>query len=243
MHHYTYEITYKSGKKYIGVRSCKCLPEEDVKYVGSSKHTPNKTEIVSKLIINNYLTRKEALLAEIQLHREKDIANNPDYYNRAIQTSTGFDTTGVAFKRSKEHILKIKKALTGRKRSPEECLAISKGKKGKSRKPHSLETKDKLSKANIGKIVSSETIAKMVSTRKANNTYKQSEKTREKISKALLINHPNTKQVSITINDIEYIYTSINSCARNTGKSIATLKQRLKRIPGKTVNNWSIKYI
>ena len=52
MNHYVYQITYNTNKKYIGCRSCKCLPEEDTKYIGSSKHTPN-TEIKVKEILKD----------------------------------------------------------------------------------------------------------------------------------------------------------------------------------------------
>ena len=54
MNHYTYLITYTTGKKYIGVRSCKCLPEEDTNYIGSSKYTNKYHWFNKKLNIHDY---------------------------------------------------------------------------------------------------------------------------------------------------------------------------------------------
>lgn len=132
MHHYTYKINYSDGKAYIGVRSCKCTPEEDSKYVGSSKHTPNDL-ITSKEILSTFSNREDAIQHEIELHEKFNVAQSDDYYNKSKQTSTKFDTTGTKLVRTPEHNQKIKEALTGRKRSPEECEALSKAFKGKPR--------------------------------------------------------------------------------------------------------------
>ena len=55
MYHYTYEITYTNNTKYIGVRSSKCLPENDTKYIGSSKYTPSN-KVFSKLMLQVFDT-------------------------------------------------------------------------------------------------------------------------------------------------------------------------------------------
>lgn len=94
MNHYVYQITYNTNKKYIGCRSCKCLPEEDTKYIGSSKHTPN-TEIKVKEILKTFATRKEAIAYEIYLHNLYNVHLNDEYYNQAKQTTTSFDTQGL----------------------------------------------------------------------------------------------------------------------------------------------------
>lgn len=151
MNHYTYEILYSNGLKYLGVRSCKCKPEEDTKYIGSSKYTPNNL-LVSKTILRTFKSRKEALQHEQFLQSYANVVENPYYYNRCIQTSTKFDTTGLKLIHTPEHREKIKKSLTGRKRSKEECEAISKAKKGiKRNKPHSAESRLKMSKSMLGK--------------------------------------------------------------------------------------------
>lgn len=150
MFHYTYQILYQNGMKYIGVRSSKKEPTQDTKYVGSSKYTPND-QIVRKDILAIWDTRQEALTHEIQLHQQFNVAESSEFYNRAKQTSHKFDTCGLVFIRTDAHKLKIKEALTGRTRSPEECLAISLGKKGKTHKPHSEETKNKMRESAKGR--------------------------------------------------------------------------------------------
>lgn len=67
-YNYVYEITYSDGRKYIGLRSCDCLIEED-SYVGSGFHIPD--ELVGsevKVILSTHSTRVEAALEEIRLH-------------------------------------------------------------------------------------------------------------------------------------------------------------------------------
>lgn len=243
MNHYTYLITYKNGMKYMGVRSCKCSPEEDVKYFGSSKHTPDKSQIVSKEILAEFPTREAALEAEISYHAENDVAVNPQYYNKAKQTTKSFSTFGVKFVRRPEHTEKIRQALLGRKRSPEECLAISKGKKGKSHKPHSADTKAKIGRAHRGKTVAKSTIDKMVAKRKSDGSYAHTESTKKRISETLKRNPPFKSSVLFREqNKNQQLFVSIAECARQTGISVNSLKGRLRRMPGVFINGWSIEY-
>lgn len=151
MHHYTYLITYTDGKKYIGVRSCKCSVEDDIAYIGSSRHTPNHL-FQSKQVLRQFATRNQAVAHEVELHDQYQVATSTEFYNRSRQTTTKFDTSGVKLDRSIEHNDKIRRALTGRKRSPEECARISAGKKGVPRKtPHSTATREKMRQARLGK--------------------------------------------------------------------------------------------
>lgn len=149
VNHYTYRIHYSNGKSYIGVRSCKHSIEDDESYVGSSKHTPNDL-VISKEILGQFETREEAVKHEIHLHNEFNVATSNLFFNRSNQTSSKFDTSGVAFPRTAKHNLRIKQALTGRVRSPKECAAISKGKTGVTHKPHSDETKQKMRESRLG---------------------------------------------------------------------------------------------
>lgn len=127
MYNYTYIITYTDDKQYIGVRTSKCLPELDTKYLGSSKHTPNEL-FKSKQILNTFNTRKEAVADEIRLHNLYSVSTSENFYNKAKQTSIGFDTLGVALpKFSNEHKQKISESLTGRKRTDEEIKNIKLG--------------------------------------------------------------------------------------------------------------------
>lgn len=141
MYHYTYIITYTDDKQYIGVRTSKCLPELDTKYIGSSKHTPNEL-FKSKKILNIFNTRKEAVADEIRLHNLYSVSTSENFYNKAKQTSVGFDTSGTKltdehkeylsrkFKNriiSNEHKQRISESLTGRKRTDEEIKNIKLG--------------------------------------------------------------------------------------------------------------------
>jgi hypothetical protein len=88
-HHYTYYSYEEWGRGYFGVRSCDCIPEEDVKYFGTFK---DKTFRPTQKIIlkSDYSTREEANLDEIILHDYYNVGNNPHFANRAKATSTGF---------------------------------------------------------------------------------------------------------------------------------------------------------
>lgn len=118
MKHYTYLIQHKhEDKRYIGVRSCECEPTEDKTYWGSSKYLPADIhKIHVKIILKVHNTRKEALAHEIELHALNNVAQSDSYYNKALQTSVGFDTTGT--KLTAEHRQKCSNSLRG-KRKPE----------------------------------------------------------------------------------------------------------------------------
>jgi hypothetical protein len=134
-YHYTYEITYPNGMKYIGVRSCTCPPSED-NYYGSSKHTPTTGD---KLILRIFKTRKEAVQHEVYLHNYNDVARNPIYYNKAKQTSTGFDTSGMLmgairnYEVSEATKQKLREHNLGKKQSPETKAKRSASLTGKKR--------------------------------------------------------------------------------------------------------------
>lgn len=149
MNHYTYRLIFQDGRQYIGVRSCECEPQEDIKYFGSSKHTKDLV-VERKEILGIFSTRQDAIADEIALHEIYDVARSDSFVNKAKQTSTKFDTSGVRLARSTAHNTKIKEALTGRKRSSEECAAISAGKVGRPRKPHSEEAIRKMSESKKG---------------------------------------------------------------------------------------------
>ena len=114
MFHYTYLLLHKTnGMRYIGVRSSKVSPLEDFLYWGSSRHIPSdvkKTHI--KIILKEFSTRQEAVEHEILLHNLNDVAKSPFFYNKAKQTSTGFDTSGI--KLSEETKAKLSALLKGR---------------------------------------------------------------------------------------------------------------------------------
>jgi len=88
-YYYTYYSYEEWGRGYFGSRGCYCLPEEDIKYLGSSKDKTFKP--THKIILkDDYATREEAYSDEILLHDYYDVANNPHFANRANATSTKF---------------------------------------------------------------------------------------------------------------------------------------------------------
>jgi len=109
MYHYTYLLISKlDGRLYIGARTSKVPPEEDT-YMSSAKTVSKEYKRnCTKSILKTFFTRKEALMHEIYLHNLFEVSTNPEFFNKAKQTSTKFDTTGV--KLTKEH-----KAKVGRK--------------------------------------------------------------------------------------------------------------------------------
>jgi len=88
-YYYTYYSYEEWGRGYFGSRGCKCLPEKDVKYLGSFY---DKTFRPTQKIIlkSDYATRQEALSDEIILQDYYDVANNPHFANQSKVTSTGF---------------------------------------------------------------------------------------------------------------------------------------------------------
>lgn len=100
MNHYVYLIEKKYAleteqKYYIGVRSCEPLIWDDHNYMGSSKYLTEEIkklgkESFNKIILKRFDNRKEALLYEIEMHEHFNVANNPLFFNRSKQKSTGF---------------------------------------------------------------------------------------------------------------------------------------------------------
>ena len=88
-YHYTYYSYEEYGRGYIGSRTCKCLPEKDVRYFGSFKDKTFKP--TQKIIIKgDYNTREEADVDEVVLHNYFEVDINPHFANRARQTSSKF---------------------------------------------------------------------------------------------------------------------------------------------------------
>lgn len=116
-YHYTYElINTKNNMNYIGVRSCECQPKDDIHYFGSSKAVDEELLITpvkywNKLILKIFKTRQQAVKHEIELHSKFNVAVNPQFYNKAKQTATGFDRSGTTM--SSETKDKISKANKG----------------------------------------------------------------------------------------------------------------------------------
>jgi len=100
-YHYVYKITNLNPtderKFYIGVRTSTVLPEEDIKYMGSSKYLTKYIEELgiqnfSKSILSTWETRQEANQEEIRLHTLHEVSINRNYYNKAEAKNAGFCT-------------------------------------------------------------------------------------------------------------------------------------------------------
>lgn len=135
-YHYTYILQHKTeDKRYIGVRSCNVLPTEDITYWGSSKYIPTDVQDTHcKIILKVFKNRQEALKHEMLLHVLNNVSKSDAYYNKAMQTSTKFDTTGTIL--TEEHKRKCSAALTGKK--------------------HTEKTKEKIRSKNLGRPFSEE---------------------------------------------------------------------------------------
>jgi hypothetical protein len=185
MEYYVYRITNKKyGLHYYGVRSTDIDPIKDlgILYFSSSSdkafvsdQRENPQDYKYK-IINVFDTMEEALALEIKLHTKFNVKIHEKFYNRANQTTTGFDRTGV--KASKETKQRMSVAATGVKVSEETKLKQSISRTGRKL---SIEHKEKISKALVGRTVSAETKAKIS---KANSGKKRSEEQRKQFSEA-----------------------------------------------------------
>ena len=97
MNHYTYLLIHPDGLMYIGVRSCKCLPDEDTAYMSSAKTVSKEyLQECDKLVLGEFATREKAINEEIRLHDLLEVGINTSFFNRAKQTCTGFDRSGIA---------------------------------------------------------------------------------------------------------------------------------------------------
>jgi hypothetical protein len=212
-YYYTYYSYEEWGRGYFGSRGCKCLPEKDVKYFGSSK---DKTFRPTQKIIlkGDYITREEAYADEIILQQYYKVVENPHFANRSYQTSVRFSMKGTTpwnkgIPRDPEIIKKMNDARRGKpphnkgkKLSEEQKHKLSASCKGRKL---SEETKEKISKAIKGRELSEshkrkigesnkgkprhteeskERLRKMQQDRKEKPGKPHSDATKEKISKA-----------------------------------------------------------
>ena len=137
MYYYVYRITNKVvNKHYYGKRQSKLLPKDDlgIKYFSSStdkefvqdqKENPKNYKYK---VVRICASSKEAVLMEIRLHTKFDVGKNIKFYNKAKQTSTGFDTTGVKY--SKERRESCRNNFLGKKHTPASRAKIGAANKG-----------------------------------------------------------------------------------------------------------------
>jgi len=165
-YHYTYRITNtRLNKHYYGARTTpknkEVLPIDDlgIIYFSSSKdkdfikdQKENPSDYKYK-VIHIFKTRKEAIELEIKLHNKFNVGINESFYNRAKQTSLGFDVTGTTHIVSKTTIQKIKKSWTDERKQKNSEFWTG--------RIHSEESKNKMSKSQKGKKLSEKTKEKI----------------------------------------------------------------------------------
>jgi len=172
-----------TDRYYIGARSSDIEPEVDItKYRTSSTDKNFKQRQISNpeeylyFIIETFVDRESAIEYEIFLHEKFDVAKNEKFINKAKQTSSGFDQSGIIFSKetrkriseghrnpSDETRYKNGSAFRGKNLPPEHRQKISNSLKGKQKSKEHLE---KLRQANLGKVLSQETKNKMSNVRK-----------------------------------------------------------------------------
>jgi len=171
-YYYTYYSYEEWGRGYIGSRGCKCLPEEDTNYLGSSKDKNFKPTY--KIILkDDYATREEAYADEIILQEYYKVVENPHFVNRAYQTSTKFSYRPLHGENA---------PMFGKSHSEETKRKMSEIRKGVK---HTKNHRENISKALMGKSRPEEVKQKVSNTRKMRNIgigKKHSEKTKIKMS-------------------------------------------------------------
>ena len=141
--------------KYIGVRSCSCLPENDSDYMGSSKsldEAMNETpEAFTKIIIDTFPTREIANSNEQRLHKHYDVARNSMFYN-LVNAPMRFCRAGRTHSDSTKK--KMSESSKGKSYSAETRKKMSDSQRGKvswnKGIPQTDEVKEKLRKAMSG---------------------------------------------------------------------------------------------
>jgi hypothetical protein len=100
--HYTYRLAainpIDSRVEYIGVRSSSVEPADDAAYMSSSRTISKLISdgvVFKKEIIAVWPTRAVAVAHEVELHNLHDVGRSPRFFNKAKQTTVGFDTEGT----------------------------------------------------------------------------------------------------------------------------------------------------
>ena len=160
-YHYVYRITNtKLNKHYYGVRSSKLEPSKDLgfKYFSSSSDIEfrddqkNNPQDYKYIIVSEFDSREEALELEIKLHSKFNVSVNESFYNKARQTSTGFNWNGPFTEHIREKIRNSKlgnKYCLGNKLSKKHKANIREGIKRADYRP-SAEFKEYLKEVNTG---------------------------------------------------------------------------------------------
>jgi len=173
MYHYVYKLELPETKEYyFGSRTSKVEPIKDVYYLGSMKSwKPDKKKLVKTIIRSDFENREEC----IRYERELIIKHRLDCLNRnAHIPGVGFLTIGLG-----QYIDENGKIY----RVSKEDELVEKGilKPFWEGKKHNEESKKKMSKSALGKVLTEDTKKKISDARK---NKPKSDKTRKKMSES-----------------------------------------------------------
>ena len=125
IYHYVYRISnILENKHYYGSRTSQKEPYNDLgkKYYSSSrdkifiKDQKQSPQNYKYKIIKIFNSKQLALECEIKLHNKFDVKSNENFYNKANQKMSGFDTTGSTNKLLSEYnkiFISVKDPITG----------------------------------------------------------------------------------------------------------------------------------
>lgn len=96
-HYYGYKSSSIHPSKVIGITYFSS--SRDKEFISDQKENPQNYKYK---IVQIFGSKEEALAREIRLHNKFDVAVNPNFYHKAKQTSSGFDTTGKVTVKNKD---------------------------------------------------------------------------------------------------------------------------------------------
>lgn len=129
MKNYVYRLFLKDQTSYVGVRSCRCNPEEDDYWGSASDRYVCRDNVVKKEILQVFETRQEAEAFEEAEHRRLGVVENPMFRNRKVGV-IGFSMAGETH--SSETKNRMSKSHLGKQLSDEHKEKVSQAKRGKS---------------------------------------------------------------------------------------------------------------
>lgn len=185
MYHYIYRIDRPTtGEWYVGIRSCKCWPTDDVNYLGSGKVIKAKVkkhgrDAFTKTILAIVETREEAARIEAALVGPTQVADR-----LCLNLCEGGDCGVLGLKHTAESKAKMSRSRTGKVLSSKTREKLRVARTGKT---HTPETLAKMSAANLGRTLSTEHCAKLSTAKKGNTSAlgrKHTDEARAKIGAA-----------------------------------------------------------
>ena len=126
-YHYTYCSYEESGRSYIGSRTCRCNPENDIRYFGS--FTDKTFAPTKKVILKLYNTAEECLLAEHLMMRLFNVAYEEHFANKQFSPYTNFGCPLVhsKFMKNNKHRVGKHHSEESKKKTSETMKAKPKG--------------------------------------------------------------------------------------------------------------------